>query len=113
MNFTCAQLLDIVGQLKKTIENPTLQQQELIKELEQEIVREGKYYHVESLTVDSMRENGYDVTEDDSAEIERIAGKIVMDQDELWRAVEVWSEGRNLKRIEDDFDLEESEEDND
>lgn len=113
MNFACAQLLDIVGQLKKTIENPTLQQQKLIKELEQEIVRKGKYYQVEALTVDSMRENGYDVTEDDSAEIERIADKIVMDQDDLWRAVEVWSEGRNLKRIEDDFDLEESEGDND
>ncbi len=113
MNFACAQLLDIVGQLKKTIENPTLQQQELIKELEQEIVREGKYYLVEALTVDSMREHGYDVTEKDSAEIERIADKIVMDQDELWQAVEVWAEGRNLKRIEDDFDLGESEENND
>lgn len=113
MNFACAQLLDIVGKLKKTIENPTLQQQELIKELEQEIVREGKYYQIEALTVDSMREHGYDVTEKDSAEIERIADKIVMNQDELWQAVDVWSEGRNLKRIEDDFDLEESEGNND
>lgn len=113
MNFACAQLLDMVEQIRKTIENPTLQQQELIQELKQEIVKEGKCYQVEALTVDSMREHGYDVTEKDSAEIERIADKIVMDQDELWQAVEVWAEGRNLKRIEDGFDLEESEEDND
>ena len=56
---------------------------------------------VESLTVDQMREHGYDLTEKDGALIDKIAEKVEVDADMLWSAVDIWAETYNVKQIED------------
>ena len=56
---------------------------------------------VESLTVEQMREHGYDVTEQDAGLIDRIAEKVEMDADMLWDGVAVWAENYGVKKLED------------
>lgn len=48
-----------------------------------------------------MREHGYDVTEEDEALIETIAGKVEIDPDILWGAVEFWANYYRVKQLED------------
>ena len=48
-----------------------------------------------------MREHGYDVSEENCLQIERIAEKIEMDADELWNGVEIWAETYGITKLED------------
>lgn len=113
MNFACALILDKMEQLKKTMSNPTSQQKELINSIEQDVRQEGEFYQVEALTLDLMREHGYNVMEEDSGDIESIAEKIILNQDELWQAVEIWAKNYGLEQSIDELDLEESEDEDD
>ena len=51
---------------------------------------------VESLTVEQMREHGYDVTEKDGGLLDKIAEKVEVDADMLWSAVEIWAATYNV-----------------
>ena len=56
---------------------------------------------VESLTVEQMREHGYDVTEQDAGVIDRIAEKVEVDADMLWNGVAVWADTYGIKSHEE------------
>ena len=105
MNFASAMLLTQIEQLEKTIKDISPEQRHIIEEMKQGITEQGKYFPVDALTVKSMREHGYDITEEDSGEIERIADKIVINEDELWGAVEIYANER-IKQITDDSEEE-------
>ena len=105
MNFASAMLLTQIEQLEKTIKEVSPEQRHIIEEMKQGIAEQGKYFPVVDLTVELMREHGYAVTEEDSGEIERIADKIIMNEDELWGAVEIYADDR-IKRINDDSEEE-------
>lgn len=79
----------------------TPEQRRLLDELNARIEENGRYYVVESLTVEQMREHGYDVTEQDAGLIDRIAEKVEMDADMLWDGVAVWAENYGVKKLED------------
>lgn len=100
MNFASAMLLNQIEQLEKTIKAVSPKQRQIIEEMKLGILEQGKYFPVADLTIKLMREHGYDVTEEDSGEIEHIADKITMNDDELWGAVEIYAEDR-LKRMDD------------
>lgn len=55
----------------------------------------------ESLTVEQIREHGYDLTEEDGGLIEKIAEKIEVNADMLWSAVEIWAATYNVRRNDD------------
>ena len=54
-----------------------------------------------TLTVEQMREHGYDLTEEDGGLIEKIAEKVEVDADMLWSAVEIWAATYNVRRNDD------------
>ncbi|RHH14444.1 hypothetical protein DW228_06485 [Bacteroides fragilis] len=108
MNFASAMLLNQIEQLEKTIKAVSPNQRQIIEEMKLGILEQGKYFPVADLTVELMREHGYDVTEKDSGEIEHIANLITMNEEELWGAVEIYAEKR-LKQMNDDRQMEREE----
>lgn len=92
---------ETLRKLEKTLPEITPEQRRLLDELNAQIEENGRYYVVESLTVDQMREHGYDLTEKDGALIDKIAEKVEVDADMLWSAVDIWAETYNVKQIED------------
>lgn len=101
MNYTSMQMQDTLRRLEATLPETTPEQRRLLDELNAQIEENGRYYVVESLTVEQMREHGYDVTEKDGGLIDKIAEKVEVDADMLWAAVEIWAETYNVKRIKD------------
>ncbi|WP_462354309.1 hypothetical protein [Alistipes timonensis] len=101
MNFTGIQMQQILRQLESTMTDITPEQRRLLDELNAQIEENGRHYIVESLTVEQMREHGYDVTEQDAGIIDRIAEKVEMDADMLWDGVAIWAENYGVKRLED------------
>lgn len=101
MNYTSMQLMALVKDLESTIETVTLEQRTIFDNLYNEIKENGRFYEVAALTVESMREHGYDVTEDDAGIISAIAEKTEMDPDDLWNGVEIWANHYGVKQIED------------
>lgn len=79
----------------------TPEQRKLLDELNAQIKENGRYYAVESLTVEQMREHGYDVTEQDAGIIDRIAEKVEVDADMLWDGVAIWAKVYGIKELED------------
>lgn len=92
---------ETLRKLEKTLPEITPEQRRLLDELNAQIEENGRYYVVESLTVDQMREHGYDLTEKDGALIDKIAEKVEVDADMLWSTVDIWAETYNVKQIED------------
>ena len=101
MNFTSSQLQETLRQLEATMPEITFQQQELLNKLHRAIEKNGRSYKIAALTVPLMREHGYDVTEEDEALVETIAGKVEIDPDILWGAVEFWANYYRVKQLED------------
>ena len=101
MNYTSIQLMASLNKLEATIENKTPHQQQILDNLRTQIRENGRFYEVTALTVESMREHGYDVTEADSGMVSKVAEKIEIDPDILWGAVEVWANYYGIKQIED------------
>lgn len=101
MNFTSIQMQQALRQLESTMTDITPEQRRLLDELNVQIEKNGRYYVVESLTVEQMREHGYDVTEQDAGVIDRIAEKVEMDADMLWDGVAVWARNYGVKELED------------
>ena len=54
-------------QLESAMTDISPEQRKLLGELNAQIEENGRHYIVESLTVEQMREHGYDVTEQDAA----------------------------------------------
>ena len=79
----------------------TPEPRKLLDHLNARIEENGRQYVVESLTVEQMREHGYDVTEQDAGVIDRIAEKVEMDADMLWDGVAIWAENYGVKKLED------------
>lgn len=100
MNFTSIQMQQTLHRLEAAIPDITPEQRRLLDELNDQIEENGRYYVVESLTVEQMREHGYDVTEQDAGVIDRIAEKVEMDADMLWDGVAVWAENYGVKSLE-------------
>ena len=101
MNFASIQMQQTLRRLEAAIQDITPEQRRLLDELNARIEENGRYYVVESLTVEQMREHGYDVTEQDAGVIDRIAEKVEMDADMLWDGVAVWAENYGVKKLED------------
>lgn len=101
MNYTCIQMQQTLRQLEAAMTNITPEQRRLLDELNAQIEENGRYYVVESLTVEQMREHGYDVTEQDAGLIDRIAEKVEMDADMLWDGVAIWTENYRVKSLAD------------
>lgn len=95
-------MLQTLESLERTLQNPTDEQTGIIINLKNQIEENGRFYEVTALTVELMRDHGYDVTEEDAGYINAIAEKIEVDEDMLWMAVEVWADYYGLKRI--DYD---------
>lgn len=90
---------DTLRRLETTLPPP--EQRRLLDELNAQIEENGRYYVVESLTVEQMREHGYDVTEKDGGLLDKIAEKVEVDADMLWSAVEIWAATYNVRRNDD------------
>lgn len=101
MNFASIQMQQTLRRLEAAMQDITPEQRRLLDELNARIEENGRYYVVESLTVEQMREHGYDVTEQDAGLIDRIAEKVEMDADMLWDGVAVWAENYGVKKLED------------
>lgn len=101
MNYTSMQMQDTLRRLEMTLPEATPEQRRLLDELNAQIEENGRYYVVESLTVEQMREHGYDLTEEDGGLIEKIAEKVEVDADMLWSAVEIWAATYNVRRNDD------------
>lgn len=101
MNFNSIQMQQTLRSLEATITDITPEQRKLLDDLNARIEENGRYYVVESLTVEQMREHGYDVSEQDAGVIDRIAEKIEVDADILWDSVAIWAENYGIKRFED------------
>lgn len=101
MNYTSMQMQDTLRRLEATLPETTPEQRRLLDELNAQIEENGRYYVVESLTVEQMREHGYDLTEEDGGLIEKIAEKIEVNADMLWSAVEIWAATYNVRRNDD------------
>lgn len=100
MNYTSMQMQDTLRRLEATLPETTPEQRRLLDDLNAQIEENGRYYVVESLTVEQMREHGYDVTEKDGGLIDKIAEKVEVDADMLWSAVEIRAKTYNVKQIE-------------
>lgn len=101
MNYTSMLMQETLRKLEKTLPEITPEQRRLLDELNTQIEENGRYYVVESLTVEQLREHGYDLTEKDGGLIDKIAEKVEVDADMLWAAVDIWAETYNVKQIED------------
>ena len=101
MNFTSIQMQQTLRQLEATMTDITPEQRKLLDDLNARIEENGCNSVVESLTVEQMREHGYDVTEQDAGVIDRIAEKVEMDADMLWDGVAIWAENYGVKKLED------------
>ena len=101
MNFTSIQMQQTLRQLEATMTDITPEQRKLLDDLNARIEENGRHYVVESLTVEQMREHGYDVTEQDAGVIDRIAEKVEMDADMLWDGVAIWAENYGVNKFED------------
>lgn len=101
MNYTSMQMQDTLRRLEATLPEPTPEQRRLLDELNAQIEENGRYYVVESLTVEQMREHGYDLTEEDGGLIDKIAEKIEVDAYMLWTDIEIWAATYNVKRNDD------------
>lgn len=101
MNFTSIQMQQTLRQLEATMTDITPEQRKLLDDLNARIEESGRHYIVESLTVEQMREHGYDVTEQDAGVIDRIAEKVEVDADMLWDSVAIWAENYRVKKLED------------
>ena len=100
MNYTSMQMQDTLRRLEATLPETPPEQRRLLDDLNAQIEENGRYYVVESQTVEQMREHGYDVTEKDGGLIDKIAEKVEVDADMLWSAVEIWAKTYNVKQIE-------------
>lgn len=100
MNLTSIQMQQTIRRLESTMTDITPEQRKLLDELNAQIEENGRHYMVESLTMEQMREHGYDVTEQDAGLIDRIAEKVEMDADMLWDGVAVWAENYGVKSLE-------------
>ncbi len=101
MNYTSMQMQDTLRRLEATLPEATPEQRRLLDELNAQIEENGRYYVVESLTVEQMREHGYDLTEEDGGLIEKIAEKIEVNAYMLWTDIEIWAATYNVKRNDD------------
>ncbi|WP_418423006.1 hypothetical protein [Alistipes sp.] len=101
MNYTSMQMQDTLRRLEATLPETTPEQRRLLDELNAQIEENGRYYVVESLTVEQMREHGYDLIEEDGGLIEKIAEKVEVNADMLWSAVEIWAATYNVRRNDD------------
>lgn len=101
MNFTSIQMQQTLRRLESTMTDITPEQRRLLDELNAQIEENGRHYVVESLTVEQMREHGYDVTEQDAGVIDRIAEKVEMDADMLWNGVAIWANTYGVKSLEE------------
>ena len=95
------QMQDTLRRLEMTLPEATPEQRRLLDELNAQIEENGRYYVVESLTVEQIREHSYDLTEEDGGLIEKIAEKIEVNADMLWSAVEIWAATYNVRRNDD------------
>ena len=104
MNITSMQLMDGVTELEATLGTATPEQRAIIGNLKKQIHENGRYFEVSSasLTVESMREHGYDVTEEDADIMSKIAEHVEVDADMLWNAVEIWAREYNVKSIKEE-----------
>ena len=75
--------------------------QTFLDDLQSQIDEQGRYHDVCSITLEDMREHGYDVSEENCLQIERIVEKPETDADELWNSVEIWAETYGITKLED------------
>ena len=99
MNFTSIQMQQTLRRLEAAMPDITPEQRRLLDDLNTLIEESGRHYIVESLTVEQMREHGYDVTEQDAGVIDRIAEEVEVDADMLWNGVAVWAENYGIKSL--------------
>lgn len=99
MNLTSIQMQQTLRRLETAMPDITPEQRLLLDELNAQIEENGCHYVVESLTVEQMREHGYDVTEQDAGVIDRIAEKVEMDDDMLWNDVAIWADTYGVKSL--------------
>lgn len=101
MNFASIQMTETLHKLESSMGAVTPEQRAIIDELQSQIDEQGRYYDVCSITLEDMREHGYDVTEENCLQVEKIAEKVEMNSDELWEGVEIWAESYGIEQRED------------
>ena len=99
MNITSMQLMAGVTELEATLGTATPEQRAIIGNLKKQIRENGLFFEVTSA---SMREHGYDVTDEDAGILSKIAGHVEVDADMLWNAVEIWAREYNVKSIKEE-----------
>ena len=101
MNFASMQMTETLNKLRVSLVPVTPEQQTILDYLQSQIDEQGRYHDVCSITLEDMREHGYDVSEENCLQIERIAEKTETDADELWNSVEIWAETYGITKLED------------
>jgi len=101
MNYASISMNETLSKLESTLADPTPEQQAILKDLKSQIEEQGRYYDICSITLEDMREHGYDVTEKDCLQVEKVAEKVEMDADELWEGVAIWAETYGIEKLED------------
>lgn len=101
MNFVSIQMTETLSKLESSMGTVTPEQRTVLDELQAQIDEQGRYYDVCSITLEDMREHGYDVTEENCLQVEKIAEKVEMNADELWQGVEIWAKTYGMKQLEE------------
>lgn len=100
MNFASIQMTKTLSKLESSLGKITPEQRAILDNLQAQINEQGRYYDVCSITLEDMREHGYDVTEENCLYVDKIAEKVEMNSDELWLGVEIWAKTYGIKNLE-------------
>lgn len=101
MNSASIQMTETLHKLESSMGTVTPEQRTLLDKLQSQIDEQGRYYDVCSITLEDMREHGYEVTEENCLQVEKIAEKVEMNADELWEGVETWAETYGIEQLEE------------
>mgnify|MGYP001313407414 CR=1 FL=1 len=103
MTFASMNMTENLKKLRSSMGTITPEQQTIFKELQAQIDEQGRYYDVCSITMEDMLEHGYEVSEENCFQIEKIAEKVELDAEEqLWNGVDTWAEIFGIIRREEE-----------
>lgn len=94
-------MTETLRKLESSMGTVTPEQRAILDKLKSQIDEQGRYYDVCSITLEDMREHGYEVTEENCLQIEKIAEKVEMNSDELWNGVEIWAKTYGIEQLEE------------
>ena len=101
MNYTSIRMNETLSKLEGTLREPTPEQQVILQDLKSQIEEQGRYYEVCSISLEQMREHGYDVSEENCMQVENVAEKVEVDADDLWDGIAKWAKAYGIKELAD------------